>query len=423
MFDSKLNDWLANLFQQRKGLRFRRNSTRPVEQLEDRTLLAAVFSVNTNVDSVDVVPGDGVAEDSLGRTSLRAAVMEANALAGNDTILLAPGTYLLSLTGGESAGTNDLDITSTITIDATGSGLTTIDAGGIDRVLHVGSGGVLTVDGVGITGGNTSGSGGGIFNEGGIARLIDVTVFNNTAATAGGIANSGEFRIDNSTVSGNSGGGIDNLVGGTLRLTRSTITNNTSAAVPGITNAGTAEIDNTIVAGNIGTPQNTDVTGHFSSAGFNVIGRASGSATGFNSADIVGSTSNPVNPQLDVLANNGGTTLTHALLPGSVAIDGGKNNVADLSGNHNTASVVGNVIAGGGVLGAGANFPGGVGDVADDYLTIDTNEIPPNQIPTTAISIAAWAKLTHTGFRHAIFASRTADGDFIIHAEVFDNVP
>ncbi len=421
MFDSRLCDWLDDLFHPRRGLGFRRNSPRLVERLEDRTLLAAVFSVNTNLDSVDVLPGDGFAADSLGRTSLRAAVMEANALSGNDTILLAPGTYQLSLTGGESQGTNDLDITSAITIDATGSGLTTIHAGGIDRVLHVGSSGVLTVDGIGITGGTTSGSGGGIFNEGGTVRLVDVTVFNNTAATGGGIANTGDFDIDNSTISGNAGGGIENLTGGALHATRSTITNNTSAAVSGITNTGTAAIDNTIIAGNIGTPQNSDVTGNFASAGFNVVGVANGSASGFNAADIVGSTSNPVNPQLAVLANNGGTTLTHALLPGSVAIDGGKNNVADHSGNDNTASVVGAVVTGGGVLGAGANFPGGVGDVADDYLTIDINKLPPNQIPTTAITIAAWAKLTHTGFRHAIFASQTADGDFIIHAEVFDN--
>ena len=63
-----------------------------------------------------------------------------------------------------------------------------------------------------------------------------------------------------------------------------------------------------------------------------LIGSAT-TATGFVATDFVGSLSAPIDPKLGPLANNGGTTLTHALLPGSVAIDGGKNNVVDLSGN------------------------------------------------------------------------------------------
>src|SRR5262249_47016717 len=38
------------------------------------------FTVNSLADSVDANPGDGIAADSLGRTTLRAAIMEANAL-------------------------------------------------------------------------------------------------------------------------------------------------------------------------------------------------------------------------------------------------------------------------------------------------------------------------------------------------------
>ncbi len=402
-------------------LRVRRRNPLRVELLEDRTLLAAPFTVDTTVDSVDANPGDGSAEDSLGRTSLRAAVMEANALAGDDTIQLPPGTYVLSLTGAESEATNDLDITSDVTIVATGGGLTTINANGIDRVLHVGSGGALQLSGIGITGGSTAGSGGGIFNDGGTAQMVNTTVSGNSAATGGGIANTGDFLFASSTISGNTGGGIHNASGATLALTRSTITNNTADAAAGIDNAGTAKLNNTIIAGNTGTLTNTDVSGAFTSGGFNLIGKSGAGVTGFIAEDFVGTTSNPIDPRLDVLANNGGTTLTHALLPGSVAIDGGKNNVADLSGNNNTASIIGDVISGEGMLGAGADFPGGVGDVADDYLTVDVNQIPSSQIPTNAITIAAWARLTSTGERHAIFASRTGDGDFISHAEIFDN--
>ncbi|MGD9858325.1 MAG: choice-of-anchor Q domain-containing protein, partial [Planctomycetaceae bacterium] len=395
----------------------RRGGVRIAESLEARVLLTT-FAVNTTVDSVDADPGDGVAEDALGRTSLRAAVMEAHALAGSDSVLLAPGTYLLSLSGAESEGTNDLDVTSELTITASGGGLTTIDGGGIDRVLHVGPNGVLTVNGVGIMGGITSGSGGGVFNDGGSVRLVDSTVSGNTAAAGGGIANAGELIISQSTISGNSGGGIHNLGAGSAVITRSTIANNTDTAAAGISNSGIVELDNTIVAGNTGTVENTDVGGTFHSAGFNLISKSGAGATGFVANDFVGTPSAPIDPQLDVLSNNGGTTLTHALLPGSVAIDGGKNNVADQSGNGNTGSIVKDVTAGEGVLGRGAGFPGGVGDLADDFLAIDLDQIPPNQIPTGAITIAAWARITQTGFRHEIFASRTGDGDFITHAEL-----
>src|SRR5262245_28832262 len=74
------------------------------EYLEDRTV-PSTFVVNTTVDSVDASPGNGIAQDSLGRTSLRAAIMEANALAGADTIQVPAGTYALTLAGAnEDAG-------------------------------------------------------------------------------------------------------------------------------------------------------------------------------------------------------------------------------------------------------------------------------------------------------------------------------
>ena len=48
--------------------------------------LALNFSVNTVLDTADANPGDGLAQDSLGRTSLRAAIDEANALGGSHNI-------------------------------------------------------------------------------------------------------------------------------------------------------------------------------------------------------------------------------------------------------------------------------------------------------------------------------------------------
>jgi parallel beta-helix repeat protein len=80
-------------------------------------------------------------------------------------------------------------------------------------------------------------------------------------------------------------------------------------------------LGNTIVAGNTGLP---DVTGTFTSQGNNLIGAADGS-TGWVSSDLTGTSAHPLNPLLAPLGNNGGTTQTMTLLPGSPAIDAGNN--------------------------------------------------------------------------------------------------
>ena len=73
---------------------------------------------------------------------------------------------------------------------------------------------------------------------------------------------------------------------------------------------------NSIVALNIG--DSPDVAGAFQSHGHNLIGMDS-SSSGFSApGDLVG-----LNPELGPLADNGGPTLTMALLPGSPAIDAG----------------------------------------------------------------------------------------------------
>jgi hypothetical protein len=72
---------------------------------------------------------------------------------------------------------------------------------------------------------------------------------------------------------------------------------------------------NTIVAGN--GPQ--DIGGTLASSGYNLIGNSTG-GSGYADTDIL-----DVDPMLGPLADNGGPTQTHALLPGSPAIDAGDN--------------------------------------------------------------------------------------------------
>jgi len=65
----------------------------------DTAFAATTFTVNTTVDAVDTNPGDGACSTGAGSCSLRAAIQEANALAGPDTINVTAGVYSLSIFG------------------------------------------------------------------------------------------------------------------------------------------------------------------------------------------------------------------------------------------------------------------------------------------------------------------------------------
>ncbi len=182
-------------------------------------------------------------------------------------------------------------------------------------------------------------------------HLTNNVFFNNAAtgqptATGGAIyiyQNVGTATLTNVTLSGNSarndGGGIHaNL--GTINLNNVTITNNTADSDnDGVGDGGgifrlgaTVQIQNSIIAGNFDTPGNTgggtispDCSGTLTTSGYNLIGRKDGCigfANGVN-GDKVGTGANPINPLLAALANNGGTTQTHLLLPASPAINAG----------------------------------------------------------------------------------------------------
>jgi CSLREA domain-containing protein len=74
---------------------------------------ADTFVVNSTLDDVDATPGDGNCWTVGGRCTLRAAIQETNALAGDDTIELPAGVFYLTRAGGgeDAAATGDLDIT------------------------------------------------------------------------------------------------------------------------------------------------------------------------------------------------------------------------------------------------------------------------------------------------------------------------
>ncbi|MDQ3262852.1 MAG: DUF11 domain-containing protein [Myxococcota bacterium] len=94
-------------------------------------MAAAIFVVNTPLDTVDAFPGNGACADAAGNCSLRAAVMESNFNPGDDTIQLPAGIFTLTRAGANEDGatTGDLDIREAVSIVGAGPGATIIQAG------------------------------------------------------------------------------------------------------------------------------------------------------------------------------------------------------------------------------------------------------------------------------------------------------
>jgi uncharacterized repeat protein (TIGR01451 family)/CSLREA domain-containing protein len=338
---------------------------------------AATFAVDSTLDTVDVNPGDGKCADAASPPShctLRAAIQEANALAGADTINLDVNVYTLTITGaGENlAATGDLDISDDLTINGASTSTTIVDGGGLDRVFDIAPNGqspTVTIQNLTIRKGKATGAAGGaILITRGTVTLTACSLTDNQADVNGGaIANvGGSLTVNTSTLNANSatgnGGGLFNV--GTATLTRSTISGNSASVLGGgLYNGGTATLTNSTLSGNNATLQgggvynantvSSSATISFSTLAFNIapsgggvynaggvtltstlLGSNSGgncvgpiTSGGFN-LDSDGSCAlnaatdqNNIDPLLGPLASNGGPTATHALMTGSPAID------------------------------------------------------------------------------------------------------
>lgn len=215
--------------------------------------LADTFTAGQFVDAPDANPGNGTCAVASGGCTFRAAVQEANAQDGRDTIVLVEGTYLLNIPNRDlngdgtpddegKAATGDLDIRDETFVRGAGLGETTVTSTTGDRHLHLLKGapsatvlGLALINSNGV-GGTSSGRGGGVLNAGNLA-LRDVALRQNQSLFGGAVDNRGVLTMAGTTVSGNTallGGGVYNE--GSLRVFDSTISTNT--AIEGPTDLG-----------------------------------------------------------------------------------------------------------------------------------------------------------------------------------------
>ncbi len=264
-----------------------------------------------------------------------------------DTILVSSGAY----TG---TGSEVVLINKSITLSGswdsnftTQSGVSVIDGQGLRRGITIPYGTAVTVviEQFTIQNGSTSDGGGILNNTGNDLTINDTTITGNTVTNyGGGIINSGNLILNNSTVSGNialgsssRGGGV---YSGNITLNNSTISNNSSGWLGGgIYINGTLNTKNSILANNTASvgPDCYTYTigggGVVTSNGYNIFGNNSECTFTPTTGDQVGTSSSPIKPRLTPLQDNGGPAFTHALLVGSPAIDAGNPATPGSGGN------------------------------------------------------------------------------------------
>jgi len=282
--------------------------------------------------------GGGVGGPPGGTLTVANSSVAGNAAAGDG------GGVWLSTWGGITSAVRDSEVTgnsaggdgggifndSTLTVAGSDvRGNTARHGGGLAN--HTGE---LVVTTSTISGNTAHSQGGGILNfyDGADATLtlVDSTVSDNVASTGGGVSNSGPGHVwvTNSTLSGNealvSGGGLSNQ--GNLVVNNGTVSGNVAASQGGgvlsTPGRGRSWFSNSILAGNTlggSEAEGPDCWGPLESQGYNLIQNTLDCAIGGDSTgNIIG-----LDPLLVPLQDNGGPTLTHAVLPGSPAVDAG----------------------------------------------------------------------------------------------------
>lgn len=257
---------------------------------------AATFLVNNAQDVQDDRPGDGVCLTTSSTCTLRAAITEANALAGADVITLPAGTYTTTLVSANEDGNlgGDFDINSDITINGVDSRSTFIQAAttagvATERIFHLrylAPGTTAVLNNMTIRHGRyTDGSyGAGVRIDGGavVATFNNLTIStNHNDHSGGGLAITSAIgsitTLNGCIVDGNTvgGGGSSVSIGGgimfdtataTLNLNNSRVSSNVIsssglASGGGIYSFGNLNINDSVISNNTVTSSGADSSG------------------------------------------------------------------------------------------------------------------------------------------------------------------
>ncbi len=280
------------------------------------------ISSNTAVAGTYGVVGGGIDYNSGtgGALTVSGSTISNNTAAGSTGSGLGGGIALESGSATVTSSTISNNIANG-TYGGEGAGIYT--SGGTTLIINT-----STISGNSATGG--AGQGGGIQSDSTTATINTSTISGNSASgSGGGIINQSALTVINSTVSGNSagynGGGILNS-GTSMSLSFVTVSGNQANTFGGgccgfhgggIMGGGTGTIKNSIVANSAPMEDCYLVSsGRLTSDGYNLSDDAT--CTSFNQT---GDLTNTAAGLAGAQANNGGTTLTLALLPGSPAID------------------------------------------------------------------------------------------------------
>jgi CSLREA domain-containing protein len=274
--------------------------------------------------------------------TLRDIALQGNTSAAHGGAIACAGTTLTILNSTFSGNTATTDggaiWTSAVTLVVSSSTLTgneaqTDDGGGI----AADDDGTLSLTNSTVSGNRADDLGGGLYTDG-AATIVGSTISGNEAGDSGGgiqAITDSPVELTNSSLSGNraveDGGGIrlDSGGGVTFTTLNATISANVAESDGagagfggGISNGDATNVSNlknVILAGNsVGaTGTGPDCGGDaLTSQGNNIVGTTADCTFTAAAADKVNT-----NPNLGPLADNGGPTMTHALLSGSPAID------------------------------------------------------------------------------------------------------
>jgi hypothetical protein len=292
-----------------------------------------IYNQGTSAVTDSTFSGNSASADGGGGIENGGTLIVTNSTFHGNTVREGPA-------GGSWGGGGILNIGGTLTVaDSTFSGNSAGRGGGgilntYASVLSIPVFGTVTITDSTFSGNSASKDPGGAIGNIGTLTITASTFSGNSAPEGGGIESNGTLTVTASTFSGNSaasasygyGGGIYSYLD-TLTVADCTFSGNSASGGGGIYSFNgnfsvTFEIRNTLLAGNSAQSGGPDVFGGLTSFGHNLISDGSG-GSGYAATDLVGTAASPIDPKLSPLQDNGGSTWTMALLPGSPAIGAG----------------------------------------------------------------------------------------------------